>query len=259
MLLCIDIGNSRTKLGLYENGQRVHTHQHPTARYRTRGDYDDAAWNGVYGTPLQQAPVTGIAISGVVPDLHGLVGRGYRKLYGVRPRFVGKELLPSFPVRYDPPDAVGADRLANVAAALALFDPPVIVVDCGTAINIDVASPDGAFIGGAILPGPEAARDALYRAAPHLPKVEVERPKQVIGGSSRECLQSGLFYGLESAVEGLVRHTRAELGVEAPVVGTGGWAETLLEGRSWVARVEPMLTLDGIYRIWEAAEQRRVR
>jgi type III pantothenate kinase len=253
MLLCIDIGNSRTKLALYENGQRVHVHQYRTPRRERPTDFDNAALGGILETPFFGAPVDQIAISGVVPELHGLVARGYRKLYGVQPKFVGKQLLPPFPVRYDSPESVGADRLANIAAALALYPPPVIVVDCGTAINIDVAAADGAFIGGAILPGPEAVRDALYRAAPHLPRVEVRAPERVIGGSSRECLQSGFYYGLLSELEGLVGRVRAELGGEAPVIGTGGWAEALLQGQPWVERVEPLLTVEGVYRIWSAS------
>ena len=196
--------------------------------------------------------MTEVAISGVVPDLHGMVQRAFRNIYGVKAKFVGKELLPPFPIRYGTPETLGADRMANAAAAIALCGAPVVVVDCGTATNIDVVAADGAFIGGAILPGPEAAREALYGRARHLPEVKIRKPARVIGGSSEECMESGLYFGLVSQLEGMVRRTLAELGTDAPVIGTGGWSDVLLKDQLWVDRVEPLLTLDGVYRIWEA-------
>lgn len=258
MVLIVDQGNSKTRFCVYHQGE---------LQFMTGGGETETLCTPEMLRWLFQnlpklgagplLPLDGAAISSVVPDRRDVLRDAIREHLQLEPQLVGQELQPWFPVRYTPRQSVGADRLANAAGALARYGAPVIVVDCGTATNIDVVAPDGAFIGGAILPGIQATRDALYRAAPHLPEVEITVPARVIGGSSQECLQSGLYYGAICQLEGLVRRTRDELGVDAPVIGTGGWWE-LLQEQPWVDHVYPMLTLDGIYEIWEA-NQGRIR
>ena len=252
MLLCVDVGNSRTNLALYRAGERVFAAQYVTRRDVSAAELGAAIQSALADAQLASDELSGVAVSSVVPALDGPLREALQEQFGCPPAFIGRELRPHFPVRYDPPSAAGADRLANVAGALAWCEGPLIVVDCGSAINLEVVSADGAFIGGAILAGPEAMREALYGAAPHLPRVEVEAPARVIGRSSQECLQSGLYYGLVSLLEGLIRRTQDELGVKARVIGTGGWSAALLKDQPWVDLVEPLLTLDGVYRIWEA-------
>ncbi len=253
MLLAVDLGNSTIRLALYEGVEQWVTAALPTSRAASAEELA-AGLAGALDSALRGgARVDAVAVSSVVPDLENRLRSALRSRFSCVPEFVGRELPPPFPVRYRPPGSAGADRLANVAAALRRRGAPVIVVDCGTATNLEVAAEEGAFIGGAILPGPEAMRGALYDAAPHLPPVEIERPARVIGGTSRECLESGLYHGSVSQLRGMVEQVRAELGVAAPVIGTGGWAERLLSGQQWVDEVVPLLTLEGVRLFWAAA------
>src|SRR5207253_7517113 len=122
---------------------------------------------------------------------------------------------------------VGSDRLVNAVAALRRWGAPAVVIDFGTATTYDALSPDGEFLGGAIVPGIEISAEALWERVPHLPRVDVQPPTRAIGGSTAEALQSGLFYGTIGQVEGVVRRFRRELGSGARVVATGGLAPVL--------------------------------
>jgi type III pantothenate kinase len=155
----------------------------------------------------------------------------------------------------DNPKEIGADRIVNTLAAHTLYGGPAIVVDFGTSTNLDVVSPKGEFLGGALAPGIEISVDALAARAAQLRKVELVRPKSVIGKNTVEALQSGTIFGFAGQVDGLVDRITAELAKdydEAPtVIATGGLAPLIIGVSETIDEHEPDLTLIGLRLIHE--------
>lgn len=155
------------------------------------------------------------------------------------------------PILIDNPKEAGADRIMNTLAAHHLYGGPAIVVDFGTATNIDVVSARGEFLGGAFAPGIEVALDALASRAAQLRNVELTTPRSVIGKSTVEALQSGMIYGVVGQVDALVRRIRAELGTPATTIATGGLAPLVIKESETLDNHEPHLTLIGLRLVFE--------
>jgi type III pantothenate kinase len=155
------------------------------------------------------------------------------------------------PILYDSPREVGADRIVNAVAAFETYGGPAIVVDFGTATTFDAVSAKGEYIGGVITPGIGIAAEALFERAAKLPRIDIVRPKCVIGKNTVASMQAGLFYGYLGLVEGIVSHMRDEIGGEPVVIGTGGLAHLILAESRSVHRVDPLLTLIGLRIIYE--------
>ena len=155
------------------------------------------------------------------------------------------------PIRHDNPREIGPDRLANSVAAKERYGAPCIVVDFGTSTNFDIVSSDGEYVGGVLAPGVEVSMEALFARAARLIKVDFVEPPSVIGKSTATALQSGLVYGFAGQVDGIVGHIRRELGVEAPVIATGGLADLIAPHARTIERVDPWLTLEGLRLVWE--------
>jgi type III pantothenate kinase len=190
-------------------------------------------------------------VCSVVPDLNAAVAEAGRAYFATDPLFVEPGIKTGMPVAYENPHEVGADRIVNAVAAAAKHGAPVIVLDFGTATTFDVVSARGEYLGGVIAPGPALSAEALFARAARLSRVDVRKPGRVIGRNTRESVQSGLFHGYVALVEGVVARIRAELGVDAPVVATGGLAAIFAAELPFLTEVNPGLTLDGLRRIWE--------
>jgi len=154
------------------------------------------------------------------------------------------------PILYEPPSDVGADRIVNGVAAFTAYGGPVIVVDFGTATTFDVVTRKGEYIGGVICPGVGISADALFQRAARLPRVDLRSPGKVIGRSTVGSIQSGLYFGYASMVEGIIKRIRTELGEPARAVATGGLAESLAADIPSIEAVDPVLTLTGLRLIW---------
>ena len=160
-------------------------------------------------------------------------------------------------IRYSPAADVGADRIVNAVAALEKYGKgkrvPLIVVDFGTATTFDVISLEGEYVGGVICPGIGISAEALFQRAARLPRVEVRKPSGVVGQTTVNAMQSGLFFGYVEMIDGLVRRIRREIpeGDQAIVIATGGLAEVLSSETRSIQHVDPNLTLDGLRLIWE--------
>jgi type III pantothenate kinase len=170
---------------------------------------------------------------------------------GKRILVVGPGVRTGIALRYDDPRELGPDRIVNAVAAAARYGAPCIVVDFGTSTNFDVVSAEGDFVGGVLAPGVEISMDALFRRGARLVTVDFVEPPKVIGKTTVSALQSGLVYGFAGQVDGIVAAIRGELGVEAPVVATGGLAELIAPHAKTIDRVDPFLTLDGLRIVWE--------
>jgi type III pantothenate kinase len=245
LLLAVDVGNTQTALGLYE-GERLLDHWRAATEARRTGDELGIMLGGF----LDLGAVEGICLSSSVPALTSAY-QEVAERWRVPILVVGPGVRTGIQVRYDDPREVGPDRIVNAVAASAKYGAPCIVVDFGTSTNFDVVSAAGEFVGGVLAPGIEISMDALFQRAARLTKVDFVEPPTVIGKTTVAALQSGLVYGFAGQVDGIVQAIRGELGVEAPVVATGGLADLIAPHARTVGKVDPYLTLDGLRIVWE--------
>ena len=246
MLLAVDVGNTQTVYGLYEDAQLGEHWRVATEANRT-GDELGA----LVGRFIDLAGVDAICLSCTVPPLV----REYEifaERWAKAPLLVlGPGVKTGIPIRHDNPAEIGPDRIANAVAAKERYGAPAVVVDFGTSTNFDVVSPEGEYVGGVLAPGIEISMEALFQRAARLLKVDFVEPPAVIGKSTTTALQSGLVYGFAGQVDGIVRRIRAELGAEAPAIATGGLADLIAPHAETISRVDPWLTLEGLRIVWE--------
>ena len=251
MILAVDVGNTQTVLGLFHQGElephwRISSHASMTA------DELVVMVEGLLrGSGRAWGDVERVVVASVVPRLTDAWSEAARAASGTEPMVVGPGLKTGMPIRYDNPHEVGADRIVNGVAAIAAFGGPVLIVDFGTATTIDVIDAEGAYLGGAIAPGVETSAEALFTKAARLSKVDLEDPGTVIGRNTRQSVQAGLLLGEAAMVDGLVRRTWRELGVETPVVATGGLAERMAPLCETISDVDTDLTLKGLLAVYE--------
>ncbi len=243
MLLAIDVGNTQTVLGLFEDADLVQSWRIKTDAQTTADEYV-LTFRGL----LTDSPqITGIALCSTVPVvLHEMRRMLHRYYSGLPTMIVEPGTRTGVPIRVDNPREVGADRIVNTVAVFERYGGPAIVVDFGTSTNIDVVAEDGAFIGGALAPGIQISLDALAAQAAQLRKVELVPPRSAIGKNTVEALQSGALYGFAGQVDNLVRRIGAELGEVRAVVATGGLAGVVIAESETITHKDPHLTLHGL-------------
>jgi type III pantothenate kinase len=249
MLLCADIGNSHTTLGLVLDGDVVDHWRVATDERRTADEWGVLLKGLLDDSPVNQ-PLLGVAVCATVPAVLHEWRDMLRAFYGDVPHVVVEPgVKTGVPVLMDNPREVGSDRIVNALAAASLFEGPSIVVDFGTATTFDVVSSRGEYVGGAISPGIDISLEALGRRGAQLRKVELLRPRSVIAKNTVEALQSGMLYGFASQVDGIVGRMLVELGKqpgEVNVIATGGLAPLVVEECSCFTEHEPWITLLGL-------------
>jgi type III pantothenate kinase len=260
-LLVIDIGNTNVSLGLFDyeelpdeampKSQLAQHWRMSTHREQTSDEVGLTISSLFAQVHREVSEVTDVVISSVVPPLLPIFERVCTKLFDRPPIVVGPGIRTGMPVRYENPREVGADRIVNALAAFELLGGPVIAVDFGTATTFDCVSELGEYLGGVIFPGMHTSMEALFERASMLHRVEIAKPKNVIGKTTTAALQSGLLYGYAGVVDGMVERIRGELGEDARVVATGGLARLVANESRAIERVEPFLTLVGLRLIYE--------
>jgi len=252
LLLAIDIGNTSVAIGVYD-GEDLHaTLRVATDQENLPDEYGVLLVNLLNSRGVAVEDISAAALSSTVPPLILTFSEVCREYFKVEPLVVGTGVRTGVRVRYDNPREVGADRILHAVAALAKYQPPLIIVDLGTAMVFDAVSREGDYIGGAIAPGIGIASQALFQRAAMLRRVSIERPESLIGKNTVAAVQSGLFYGYSEMVTGMVRRFKAEIGEDATVIATGGYAALLLPELSIIDAVEPNLNLDGLRMVYEA-------
>jgi type III pantothenate kinase len=253
MLLVIDIGNTETTLGVFEGEELRATWHMATAIHRMADEYATFMLNLLHNKGLNTADIKGIALCSVVPPLTATFEQLSQRYFQISPLIVASGVKTGVRIRMDNPREVGADRIANAAAAHHLYRGPIIIVDLGTATTFDTISKEGDYLGGAIAPGIATAAEALFTRASMLPRVELTRPKYAIGTNTIAAIQSGIVFGYVGLIEGIVARIQEELEEieeKAKVVATGGYAELLAKETSIIDIVNPNLTLIGLRLIY---------
>lgn len=248
MLLAIDVGNTNTVIGCF-SGERLDESWRIRTEPRATADELGLLLRGL----LHEHPTpTGITACSTVPAVLGELRHVFSRYYPNSPAVVVEPgVRTGVPLHYDNPREVGADRVVNALAAFHLYGGPAIVVDFGTSTNFDVVSARGEFLGGALAPGIEISVDALAARGARLFKVELTKPRSVIGKSTVEALQSGMLYGFAGQVDGIVRRIIAELGAPTKVIATGGLAPLVISESETIDAHEPDLTLIGLRLVFD--------
>ena len=243
MLLAVDIGNSRTKFGVFDGESLISKISIPTIP-----DISSDALGKAVGHGLSQ-PITQAIVSSVVPEMNATVCLFIQKSFSVDPMLVTNDLDFGITVNYQPLEDAGADRLVNTFSAVEKYGVPCIVCSFGTALTIDVVSSDRVLSGGVIAPGMNTLAAALKITTSRLPEVEIEKPGSVVQNNTVGCLQSGIVYGYFGLVDGLLTRLRSEIR-DAKVVATGGFAAFVAENTEHIDVVDNDLTLDGLRRLF---------
>jgi len=251
VLLVLDVGNTKTAIGVYSQGKWIADWRVTTHLDHLADEYYVLLKSLLQDADLSFQRLSGAALASVVPPLTATFEELIVRILGKHPVVVGPVVRTGIQIKIDNPKEVGADRIANTAAVHKLHGGPAIVLDLGTATTFDVVSKDGDYLGGAIAPGLGIAADALVRRTAKLPKVELTFPERAIGRSTVAAMQSGLVIGYVGLVKELVERLKKELGGNPKVIATGGMAELIAAWTEVIDVVSPRLTLDGIRIIYE--------
>jgi len=251
MLLVVDVGNTHTVLGVYEGEKLLHHWRVWTDQQKTSDEYGILIRNLYDGSHLSSREVDAIVISSVVPPLTPTIVDLCVRYFGITPLVVGPGVKTGISIKMDNPKEVGADRIVNAVAAYAKYGKACIVLDFGTATTFDYISPGGDYMGGVIAPGASISAEALFRQASKLPKVEIVKPPTVIGKNTVAAMQSGLFFGYLSLVEGIIDRIRKEVRTDPIVVATGGLAAAIAGESAKIQVIDENLTLEGLRIIYE--------
>ena len=251
MLLAIDIGNTNIALGVFEGETLRATWNVATDIDKTADEYAVLLLNLLPMEGLNLSDIDHVSIACVVPPLLTIFEELSQRYFKISPLVVGPGVKTGVRICTDNPREVGADRVANAAAAHHLYSGPMILIDFGTATTLDVLSKEGDYLGGAIAPGILIAAEALFERASKLPRVELVPPEHAIGKNTVTTMQSGIIFGYVGLIESLVNRMNHELGQDAYVVATGGLAAIIARQTKVVNTVNMHLTLIGLRLIHE--------
>jgi len=242
--IALDIGNTHITVGWWENGEWRHEWRFSSKARRTADEWTVLLEGALRraGFPEKAAERSGIA--SVVPSLTKEVVAALNAL-GLSPIQVTHDHLKSVRIVYDPPSAIGPDRICGVATAVKTYGAPVIVVDLGTATVVEVVDTQRVYRGGIIAPGVATAAESLNQRAAMLPRVDLSFPPGVIGANTVNAIQSGILHGGLAMIDGLVERIHAEIG-PAPVIATGGFAELIQPRSKTITHVDHRLVLEGV-------------
>lgn len=248
-LLVVDVGNTNVVLGIYRQDALIKSWRLATARDRTADEYGILARQLVDGEIKE--PLEGAIVGSVVPPLNGAITEMIRNYFGVEALFVEPGIKTGIAIHTDNPQEVGADRIINCVAAYERFGGPTVIVDFGTATTFDLVTADAKYVGGVIAPGLNISAEALFARAARLPRVDIRKPPHVIGSNTVVNMQSGIYFGYLSLVDGILARIKSEVKDIKWVIATGGLAALFEEDSEHIDEVDSELTLQGLKIIWD--------
>ena len=225
MLLAIDIGNTNLVIGCIRDDKILFKARIATDSTRTSDQYGVEIKSMLEAYGVKRSDIDDCIISSVVPPVFNSVRTGVIKIIGKQPMVVGPGLKTGLNIHVDVPSQVGSDRIVIAVAALAEYKAPLLLMDLGTATTIEAVEPDNVYMGGVIIPGVRVSLDALTSRAAQLPGISLDRPKQVIGKNTVDCMRSGMMFGTAAMIDGLVERMEEELGHRCTLIATGGLAQ----------------------------------
>ena len=254
LLLAVDVGNTNIVIGVYdlakgEGAPLEHSWRLATSRERTADEYGLSSLALLRHRGLDPALVTEVVISSVVPPLHPVLDAWVRAYFHVDPFWIEPGIKTGLKVLLDNPLELGADRIVNAVAGLELYGAPLIAVDFGTATTFDVVNLRREYVGGIITAGLTISAEALFLRASRLPRVEIAEPERLVGKSTVQAMQSGLFYGYVGLVDGILERLLLEF-PGSRVIATGGLARVIAPASRYIQDLAPDLTLAGLRLLW---------
>ena len=251
MIFVLDVGNTNTVLGVYDEDILKYHWRIETSRNKTEDEYGMVIKSLLQHEGLSFDQFDGIIISSVVPPIMFALERMCKKYFGIKPLIVGPGIKTGLNIKYENPREVGADRIVNAVAGIQEYGSPLIIVDFGTATTYCYINEDKQYMGGAIAPGINISTEALYSKAAKLPRIEINRPEGIIGKNTVSAMQAGILYGYVGQVEGIVNRIKAQSNLEPTVIATGGLATLIANESTVIDVVEPFLTLKGLQLIYK--------
>lgn len=252
MLLAIDIGNTNIVIGgIDEGGKIAFEARIATDRIKTSDQYGAEIKSMLSLFDLGPQDIDGCIISSVVPPVFNSVRTGVMKVTGKAPMVVGPGLKTGLNIQMDNPSQVGSDRIVVAVAALAEYEPPLTLLDMGTATTIEVVGKGSTYLGGCIIPGVRVSLEALTSRTAQLPGISLDRPKKVIGKNTVDCMRSGIMYGTAAMLDGMLDRVEEELGCSTTVVATGGMAQFVIPLCRREIKLERDLLLKGLNIIYQ--------
>ncbi|MBI4635202.1 MAG: type III pantothenate kinase [Candidatus Rokubacteria bacterium] len=253
MLLVVDVGNTNTKIGVFDGARLLVSWRLTSRREQTADEYGLFVETLLRTRGIEIQRIAGVAISNVVPPVQQTLEEMCEKYFGCTPFSVDPGQNTLIPLLVDSPAEVGSDRIVNLVAAQTIYGPPLIVIDFGTGTTFSCMNAAGAFIGGAIAPGIQIAAEALLSKAARLYRVELVRPKEAIGRNTATNIQSGVVYGYAGLVDGLVERMRGEMDGAPKVIATGGLAPLMADVARSIQHVNDDLKLEGLRLLYARA------
>jgi type III pantothenate kinase len=248
MLLVIDVGNTNTVLGVYENDELKQDWRIRTVRENTADEFNILARALFSDRGIELSAIKKTVISSVVPSSVRILNAFCERYLKLTPLWINpvsvKKLMP---ILYANPNEVGADRIVNAVAAYEKHKKALIIIDFGTATTFDAITDKGEYLGGAICPGVMISSEALFQRASRLPRVEIfKTPERVIGDDTIESIKSGIIYGNAAMVDGMIQRMAREMKASPMVIATGGLAPLIAEVSDAIESVDQSLTLEGL-------------
>lgn len=245
MLLVIDIGNTQIVFGVFQKEKLLSQWQISTQQEKTTDEYGILMLDLFTAQKIYPQEIRGVIVSSVVPPLIPVFAEIAEKYFSIRPLLVSHRLKTGLKYKIDTPKELGADRIANAAAAYRLWGGPIIVVDFGTATTFCAINRKGEYLGGAIAPGITVSAEALFARTAKLPKIELTVPPSVVGRDTVTAMQSGLIFGYAGLVNELVMRMQKDIG-RTVVVATGGLSSLIAPVCKSIKKIHPTLTLEGL-------------
>ena len=251
MLLVIDIGNTNTSIGVYKENELINTFYMSSDVKKTEDEYGISLISILNHNNLT-SKIKGAMVSSVVPQLCEIYKNAIKKYLSIEPISLSYKSKMPIKLALNNNKEIGADRIANAAAATLKYKLPAIVIDFGTATTFDIVDKDANFVGGIIVPGLKIQANALAQFTSKLPKLKIEAPKNSIGKDTISAMLSGIVLGHRCMIEGMIKKCESELGQKATIIATGGYSSVLFEDMDEVINyIDKDLTLFGLKELYK--------
>ena len=251
MILAIDMGNTNIVIGCIDDKQTYFVERVTTSHDKTGTEYAINIKNILEIHHIEPSQIEGAILSSVVPPLNAIISSAVKKILGYHPMLVGAGIKTGMNILMDNPKSVGSDMIVNAVGALAEHEPPIIIIEMGTATTMSVIDKNGRYVGGAILPGLRVSFDSMSASTAQLPRISLDTPRRVIGKNTIDCMRSGVIFGNAAMIDGMLDRIEEELGEKTSIIATGGISKIVLPLCSHTITYDGALLMKGLLHLYE--------